>query len=122
PVSPRKSPGAVAYDFAARVAEVAAARGDCAATEGDAVVWLGGGPLGPDADGEPAAWVPPGFEPAGAGEVAGLAAPPGDACAGGGVAIGPAATGFFCARSVAVSSMARPIGMRTTPLFLSTQA
>ncbi|PYI62406.1 MAG: hypothetical protein DMC60_02605, partial [Verrucomicrobia bacterium] len=67
----------------AGVAEAAAVGGDCAATEGDAAVWLGGDsdPLGPDADGEPAAWVPPGFEAAGAGEAAGLAAPPGDACA-----------------------------------------
>jgi hypothetical protein len=39
-----------------------------------------------------------------------------------GVAIGPASAGFCFASSAVVSSIARLIGMRTTPLFLSTQA
>ena len=45
----------------------------------------------------------------------------GAACAAG-VAIGPAGAGFFCARSATVSSMARSIGIRATPLFLSIHA
>jgi len=48
-------------------------------------------------------------------------APAGVVCAGG-VAIGPAGAGFFCARSTTVSSIARSIGIRATPLFLSTHA
>jgi len=50
----------------------------------------------------------------------------GDAQVGGicaaGVAIGPAGAGFFCASSATVSSIARSIGIRATPLFLSTHA
>ena len=48
-------------------------------------------------------------------------APAGAACAAG-VAIGPAGAGFFCARSATVTSIARSIGIRATPLFLSTHA
>src|SRR5439155_14330961 len=120
----RNSSGGSVHGLVAGLAKAAAGGGDCAATEGDAAVWPGGDadPLGPGGDGEPAGWLPPGFEAADAGDAAGLVAPAGDACAGGGVAIGPAPTGFFCARSATVSSMARLIGMRTTPLFLSTQA
>src|SRR5713226_1625475 len=43
-----------------------------------------------------------------------------DACASG-VAIGPAAAGFFLANSATVNSIARLIGKRTVPLFLSIQ-
>ena len=38
------------------------------------------------------------------------------------MAIGLAGAGFFCARSATVSSIARSIGIRATPLFLSTHA
>ena len=48
-------------------------------------------------------------------------APAGAVCAAG-VAIGPAGAGFFCARSATVTSIARSIGIRATPLFLSTHA
>src|SRR5207253_6924494 len=58
---------------------------------------------------------------AGDGEAPGDA--PGDCCgAAAGVSIGLAGAGAFCASAVTVSSMARSIGMRATPLFLSTQA
>ncbi len=63
-----------------------------------------------------------GGEPAGAGEArAGLAPAPAVACVSGGVAIGPAGAGFCFAKSVTVNSMARSIGTRATPLFLSIQ-
>lgn len=38
-----------------------------------------------------------------------------------GVAIGPAGAGFCLARLATVNSIARPIGMRAAPLFLSIQ-
>ena len=36
--------------------------------------------------------------------------------------MGPAGAGFFCARSETVTAIARSIGIRATPLFLSTHA
>jgi hypothetical protein len=54
---------------------------------------------------------------AGAAALAGAA----EACASG-VAIGPATAGFFCASSVTVNSIARSIGIRAAPLFLSIHA
>jgi hypothetical protein len=53
--------------------------------------------------------------------VAGFGEPAGDAWTGG-VAIGPAGAGFFRASSATVNSIARLIGIRATPLFLSTHA
>ena len=62
-------------------------------------------------------------EPGGAGAEGGVATPPEAAggC-GAGVAMGPAGAGFFRAISAIASSIARSIGIRTLPLFLSTQA
>ena len=60
-----------------------------------------------------------------AGEADGVGAAAGAALAaaeGSGVAIGPAGIGFFDASSATVNSMARSIGTRTVPLFLSIQA
>ena len=48
-------------------------------------------------------------------------APAGAVCAAE-VAIGPAGAGFFCARSATITSIARSIGIRAAPLFLSTHA
>ena len=59
-----------------------------------------------------------------AGLVAGAAGEAGaEAAAGGdGVAIGPAGAGLFWASCATISSMDRSIGIRATPLLLSTQA
>ena len=59
-------------------------------------------------------------KPAAAGPIATPASA--EATAEAGVAIGPAAAGFCWANCAIVSSMERPIGMRTRPLFLSIQA
>jgi hypothetical protein len=63
--------------------------------------------------------VPLGFGDVVAGKVA-LAGALAVACASG-VAIGPAGAGFCFASSATVNSMARSIGIRATPLFLSIQ-
>ena len=110
--------------------------------EGDAD-GLDAGAGGDAAEGEPAGFVPPGEEGAALaegdatgladapGDAAGVAEAPGcvpdfagagDAACGGGVAIGRAGAGFFCASSATVNSMAWSIGIRVTPLVLSTQA
>ncbi len=84
---------------------------------------LGEAGLGDCAPGDAAGEAPPDCgEPVGGGAAgAGLAPAPAVACVSG-VAIGPAGAGFCFARSATVNSMARSIGMRATPLFLSTQA
>jgi len=59
------------------------------------------------------------------GEAAGEAVTGAPLCAGGvaaGVPIGFAGAGFFWASAATVNFIASVIGMRTTPLFLSTQA
>ena len=61
---------------------------------------------------------PEATEGAGEGAAAPLAATVG--CSG--VAIGPAGAGFFCASSATANSIARSIGIRAVPLFLSIQA
>lgn len=60
--------------------------------------------------------MPGGLAAAGAGDPA-----TGAGCVAG-VAIGPAGAGFFCDNSATVTSIARSIGIRATPLFLSTHA
>src|SRR5206468_9010599 len=95
--------------------EVGAGGDGCVAGEGDAAP-EGGGPAFAGASAGGLETAAPCGEAAGAGD-----APAGAACAAG-VAIGPAGAGFFCARSATVTSIARSIGIRATPLFLSTHA
>ena len=95
--------------------EAGAAAVCLAAGEGDAAPEDGGPAFAAASAGELETAAPCGAA-VGAGD-----APAGAVCAGG-VAIGPAREGFFCANSATVSSIARSIGIRATPLFLSTQA